>query len=134
MSSNMMSSNTVLWMQPSLQDPNVMQVYPCRCGITHRGEHGKQAHRSHECFHRKLEVIDVNDDGDFVVYCNECETAWVAPCVAEGVSVSISKSALSDGCKWCRQYIMAQMKEHRTSLDYDCPKCNWKWSLTRDED
>lgn len=107
------------------------QSYPCRCGLTHLGEEGYQDYRSHQCFHTKLQIIDTTNSGDFVVFCDGCETAWIAPCVAEGVSLTITKSAMARGCDMCRGMIMEEIKLSVESINHDCPYCGEKWVLRR---
>lgn len=103
---------------------------PCRCGEIHESAY---IYRNHQCFHTKLTVIDSTEDGDVVVYCGECETAWIAPVVAEGVSVTITSAANARGCEICRKGIMALIKDHPESIDHTCQECGERWVLTRDE-
>jgi uncharacterized C2H2 Zn-finger protein len=109
------------------------KTYPCRCGTDHSGPNGYQEFRNHECFHKKLEVIDSTVDGELVVYCPACETAWIAPCVASGLSVKMTESAWGRGCDYCRQLVMSEIKEKMPdNFEYNCPDCGEKWRIHKD--
>jgi hypothetical protein len=49
------------------------QVYPCRCGETHRGEYAVYDYGHHNCFHDKP-LLRLDETGD--VMCPECGKAW----------------------------------------------------------
>ena len=86
------------------------------------------------CVHPKMEVIDVADDGVFMVHCAACETAWLAPCIAEGVSCKVTEAALARGCRECQQRLMKVLKEEMPdTYDYTCPDCGEEWSLHKEK-
>lgn len=89
-------------------------------------------YRRIRCIHRKLQVVDTTVDGDFVIFCPTCDTAWIAPCVAEGVGLTISKSAITRGCENCRQLVMSEIKKTPDEFDFHCPDCGEHWSLKRE--
>ncbi len=48
------------------------QVYPCRCGETHRGDYGLYDHAHHNCFH-DADLVDIGSpDIDGYLMCPEC--------------------------------------------------------------
>lgn len=56
---------------------NGEQVYPCRCGETHRGEHGVYDYGHHNCFHDvTLLFFECNDPSEGDVMCPQCGKTW----------------------------------------------------------
>ncbi len=58
-------------MNQTIHVENGEQVYPCRCGETHRGPYGVYDHAHHNCFHDEPLIIV---DGDIPGYlmCGPC--------------------------------------------------------------
>ena len=50
------------------------QVWPCRCGETHRGDYGFYDWSHHTCFHRDVMWMDIPNAGQ--VMCSECGDSW----------------------------------------------------------
>ena len=48
------------------------QVFPCRCGETHRGQDAIHRHMEHECLHDDKLVMFYGG----VAYCCQCGSAW----------------------------------------------------------
>ncbi len=57
---DMMSTAETYWCE------NDVQVFPCRCGTTHRGAYSAEDYNHHECFH------DVVWDADGLLICTRC--------------------------------------------------------------
>ena len=43
-------------------DGKPQQVYPCRCGETHRGQYAAEDWAHHNCFHDDELLVDAGDD------------------------------------------------------------------------
>lgn len=55
---------------------NGEQVYPCRCGVTHRGPYAAYDYGHHECFH-DTPLIRMGAEPDHLM-CPSCgQTFWV---------------------------------------------------------
>lgn len=54
---------------------NGVQVYPCRCGETHRGEYAAYVFDHHECFHA-VEMILETVAGHPLAICPACGKSW----------------------------------------------------------
>ena len=54
---------------------NGQQVYPCRCGETHRGEWAIYDYGHHNCLH-ELPLITVDKDIPDYVMCPICGRTW----------------------------------------------------------
>lgn len=51
------------------------QVYPCRCGKTHRGDYAYEDWNHHTCFHGPMWLIEEDQ-----IICSQCGASWqVAP-------------------------------------------------------
>jgi hypothetical protein len=46
-------------------------VYPCRCGVTHRGQYASYDYGHHNCPHRSIVAIDTMD-GQLYCLCDAC--------------------------------------------------------------
>ena len=47
------------------------QVYPCRCGKTHRGVYALYDYMHHECYHTEYPLVWLDDDRDTLL-CGSC--------------------------------------------------------------
>lgn len=51
---------------------DAQEVYPCRCGETHRGDYGLYDYGHHECLH----ATDLLLIGDQQALCPDCGRSW----------------------------------------------------------
>lgn len=55
------------------------EVFPCRCGKTHRGEYAFEDWNHHTCFHGHFWAFQLNDgDGTLYLFCSDCGAAFRA--------------------------------------------------------
>lgn len=71
--------------QPTLYFENGEQVYPCRCGETHRGDYAYYDYWHHNCYHTSqpllvLEAdVETEDGKQDYLWCVDCgQTFWLA--------------------------------------------------------
>lgn len=56
---------------------NGEQVFPCRCGVTHRGEYAAYDYGHHNCFHdAPLLFIESADPNEGDAMCPQCGKTW----------------------------------------------------------
>ena len=53
---------------------NGQEVYPCRCGQTHRGDYALYDWMHHECFH-EADLLRFPVDPDLII-CPDCGMSW----------------------------------------------------------
>lgn len=54
------------------------EVYPCRCGETHRGDYALYDFAHHNCFHAgELVVLDEIENGALYMVCGQCGQVFI---------------------------------------------------------
>lgn len=57
---------------------NGEEIFPCRCGHTHRGEYGFYDYMHHNCFHSAPLIAIAKDEVPGYYMCPECgKTFWL---------------------------------------------------------
>ena len=56
-----------------VQEGETEQVFPCRCGGTHRGGYALEDWLHHNCFHKELITLPgIDDEGIMTALCIDC--------------------------------------------------------------
>jgi len=55
-----------------VQEGETEQVFPCRCGGTHRGEYAIEDWLHHNCFHKELTMLLPILEGSKQAICIDC--------------------------------------------------------------
>jgi len=79
-----------------------------------------------------LSIVGLSPTGEAIIYCENCESTWIAPIKANGVSIQLSDAGLSKGCKECQNYILKELDKLPNKISYKCPICNETWEVQRD--
>ena len=53
------------------------EIYPCRCGLVHRGDYAAYDFGHHNCFHETDLIVEQNSDGKYQVICPDCGMSWL---------------------------------------------------------
>ena len=59
------------------------QVYPCRCGETHRGDYGAYDYYHHNCFHEGRLWGSLVEENVIQAICPDCGMSWIVEVEAE---------------------------------------------------
>lgn len=62
-------------------------VYPCRCGVSHRGPYAAEDRNHHECFHGSLVLLDPLGNQERQAMCTQC--GEVFEILSEGNDASV---------------------------------------------
>lgn len=109
-------ADNVIFPEQSMDDPKrVEQVYPCRCGVTHRGDYALYAFMHHECFHDdELTWISVPD----IAMCPACGKVF------HFEEMRLSQNPTSYPCPVCWFFCDEPCANHNI-----CPSCGTEFGL-----
>ena len=66
-------------------DENGKEVYPCRCGKTHRGDYAFEDWNHHNCFHGPI-LVFLDIPGGEMAVCGECGASWQVKVIETSIS------------------------------------------------
>jgi len=70
--SEMYEMNLSLYFEGDFETGKLEQIYPCHCGMTHRGDYALYDYAHHNCMHDKGIILLESDQG----VCGECGKAF----------------------------------------------------------